>query len=307
MQSHTSRDTFLYLLQFVVLAIASTALGNVWFALINRWTASPAGVGEVFYPQAITGGLSALVVAAPVYLGLSWWIRRSFTNQTMDPGRALRKWLIYFTIFLTAIVGIVDLIAVLQVYLNGDFTLRFFLKALSILIIAGSIFSFYLWDIRRERPVSSSITRTVLGATIGVVLATVIAGFWVVGSPKTRRLLAWDSQRVESLRTIAQDIVYRVSDPQQKRTLPNDQAQFEQNFSYLPLDDPQTNQSYEYRRLSDVKFELCATFALDAEYRTMPKQPRLAPIIEKAPPLDFGPLEQHPSGRQCFQYKTNIE
>jgi hypothetical protein len=34
--------------------------------------------------------------------------------------------------------------------LGGELTIRFFLKVLTIAVIAGTIFGYYLWDLRRE-------------------------------------------------------------------------------------------------------------------------------------------------------------
>lgn len=302
MQSHSSRDTFLYLLQFVTLAIAATALGNVWFALVDRWIVAPSPHGE-FYPGAITGGLSALVVASPAYLVLSWWIRKQFTGGAMDPGSSLRRWLVYFTLFVTAIIGLTDLIALLNTYLNGDFTLRFFFKALSVLFIAGTVFGFYFWDIRREHPVATRATRNVLFITVIVVLATIISGFWVVGSPKTRRLLEWDRQRVESLRAIALDLSYRAASKDRPIPLPADQSRFFSDFSYLPIADPETGVAFEFYRIDTSAFQLCATFARAAESSGARVKEFPRPVMgPEGAPLDTSKIERHGAGRQCFDF-----
>lgn len=246
----------------------------------------------------VTTGLSALVIAAPVYLGLSWWMRKSFANGNMEPKSTLRKWLVYFTVFITAIIGIVDLIATLNTYLNGDFTVRFFFKALTILIIAGSIFAFYLWDIRRENPKPSRITHSALWATIVIVILTVVTGFVLVGSPKTRRLLQWDQQRVSSLQNIVQEMYYPQTNNTPNKPLPENSEAFAHRFR-----DPETDKPLEYRKINADKFEVCATFTFPAEnidqlnapYPTKPVDPY---YIQP----DFTALENHAAGHQCFSY-----
>jgi len=302
MSSHSSRDTFFYLLQFVTLAISATALGNVWFSFINKWTTSLTPY-ERFQPNDVTAGLSALVIAAPVYLGLSWWIRKAFADGSMQPSSSLRKWLVYFTVFVTSIIGLVDLIATLHVYLNGDFTLRFFFKALSILVIAGSIFVFYLWDIRRENAGPSAVTHAAFWITIVVVLATIIAGFVVVGSPKTRRLLQWDQERVNTLENIVREFYHPTSYPKvgnfvtEGAPLPENSSGFASRFR-----DPQTQQLLEYRKVDLNTFEVCATFALAAEETNQLFRPYPRPVYPYDAQPEFTPLENHSAGHQCFRY-----
>ncbi len=293
MSSHTSRDTFLYLLHFITLAISATALGNVWFAFINRWTMSPTPYDR-FSPSEVTAGLSALVIAAPIYLGLSWWMRKSFTNGTLQSTSALRRWLLYFTVFITAIIGMVDLIATLNTYLNGDFTVRFFFKALTIFVIAGAVFGFYCWDIRREQPVTSQATQMAFAATVMVTVVTIIIGFVLVGSPKTRRLLQWDQQRVDHVRSIVYDLYNRY---QEGGELPDSSDRI------LRLQDPETYQRYEYRKVDGDTFEVCAQFTTSAvESDGAPKDYYAHPVDPGYLAPDFEVLEQHGAGRQCFEF-----
>ncbi len=294
MQSHSSRDAFYYLLQFVTLAVGATALGNVWFALINKWTASP-NLNEYFTPESLIFGLSSLIIAGPAYLILSWWIRRSFVTKAVNPASALRKWLVYVTMFITAVITLSDGIGVLYTFLNGDFTFRFFCKALTILIISGSIFSFHLWDIRREEPLPTPLTRRALFGVVVTLLITVVAAFIVVGSPKTRRLAQWDQQRVDHIRSITYDLFNRYN---QGADLPKDNSQI------MRLLDPETKAAYEYRAMDTDTFEVCALFALTAQQGGgYPKEP-YARLVDPAYPLqpDFTAVEHHAAGRQCFEF-----
>ena len=62
----------------------------------------------------------------------------------------IRKWLTYITLFITAGVIIGDLITLIFNLLGGELTLRFILKVLTVLLIAGIIFGYYLWDLKKE-------------------------------------------------------------------------------------------------------------------------------------------------------------
>ena len=62
----------------------------------------------------------------------------------------VRKWLTYITLFIAAGIIIGDLITVVTGLLAGELTMRFILKALIVLVIAATIFGYYLWSLRQE-------------------------------------------------------------------------------------------------------------------------------------------------------------
>ena len=63
---------------------------------------------------------------------------------------AVRRWLTYLTLFVAAAVLVGDMIALVYNLLGGELTLRFVLKVLVAAVIAGTIFGYYLMDLRRE-------------------------------------------------------------------------------------------------------------------------------------------------------------
>jgi hypothetical protein len=64
--------------------------------------------------------------------------------------RITRRWLTYLTLFLAATVLIGDVIVLVFNVLGGEITTRFVLKVLVVGFIAGTVFWYYLSDIRRE-------------------------------------------------------------------------------------------------------------------------------------------------------------
>ncbi|HLM53556.1 MAG TPA: DUF5671 domain-containing protein [Pseudoxanthomonas sp.] len=63
---------------------------------------------------------------------------------------AVRRWLTYLTLFVMAIALAGDMIVLVYNVLGGESSVRFLLKVLVAAVIAGSIFGYYLWDMRRE-------------------------------------------------------------------------------------------------------------------------------------------------------------
>ncbi len=80
--------------------------------------------------------MATLIVLVPTMLGLLLTIRRDIVRE---PGKAnvwVRRWALVLTIFLSALIAIVDLITLLTTFLGGDLSIRFALKAIIVLLIA---------------------------------------------------------------------------------------------------------------------------------------------------------------------------
>jgi uncharacterized SAM-binding protein YcdF (DUF218 family) len=77
-------------------------------------------------------------------------LRRTLKRFPEKRGSKVRKWLTYITLFIAAAVIIGDLITLVNYLLSGGLTTRFLLKVATVLLIAGTIFGHYLWDLRQE-------------------------------------------------------------------------------------------------------------------------------------------------------------
>src|SRR6266566_75951 len=60
----------------------------------------------------------------------------------------VRKWLTYLSLLGTAGAMICDLICFLDYFLTGELTVRFVLKAATVMLIAGAVFAYYLGSLR---------------------------------------------------------------------------------------------------------------------------------------------------------------
>ena len=108
------------------------------------------GFGE-YSADRVRYAIASLVVAFPIYLVLSIRVNRALQREPAKRGSRIRKWLTYMTLFIAASIIIGDLISVLYGLLSGDLNARFFLKSLTVLVIAGVIFGYYAWELRDER------------------------------------------------------------------------------------------------------------------------------------------------------------
>ncbi|MBP9749097.1 hypothetical protein KBD18_02735 [Patescibacteria group bacterium] len=146
----SAREAFLYLLLFLTLYISAYSFGALLFNYINRAFPDALLQYDNGSSQAIRSSLAALIVAFPIFFFLSTYLARAMRRHAEKKASKIRKWLTYITLFIAAGVIIGDLITLITSVLGGELTTRFDLKVLTVLAIAGSIFGYYLWDLRRE-------------------------------------------------------------------------------------------------------------------------------------------------------------
>jgi len=77
-------------------------------------------------------------------------IARQVGRDPVKRASPVRKWLTYLTLFIAATVLIGDLITLVYNALGGELTTRFLLKVLTVAVIAGGTFGYYLWDLRQD-------------------------------------------------------------------------------------------------------------------------------------------------------------
>jgi hypothetical protein len=150
----SARDAFQYLVLFGTLYVSAYNFGSLLFQIINLTLPDPAaaafGRDSEYTRQSIRWSVSSLIVAFPVFLYTSWVIERSIRRDSNKAISKVRKWLTYVTLFLAAGVLIGDVTSLVYNLLGGELTLRFILKVATVGVIAGSIFWYYLSDLRRE-------------------------------------------------------------------------------------------------------------------------------------------------------------
>ena len=147
----SARDAFMYLVMFGMLYVSAFQLGNLLFQFINMGfpdPLDPMSGQQGFIGRQIRGATSALLVAFPVFLFVASRIARRTARDPAQRMSAVRKWLTYLTLFVAACVIIGDLITLVNSVLSGELTVRFVLKVLTVGVIAGSVFGYYLWSMR---------------------------------------------------------------------------------------------------------------------------------------------------------------
>mgnify|MGYP001032172840 CR=1 FL=1 len=147
----SAREAFLYLVLFSTLYLSAYNLGTLFFNFIER--AFPDSALQVYgrrVEDSIRWSVSSLIIAFPAFLFVSRYIGRELARNPVKRLSTIRRWLTYLTLFIAAGVIIGDLITLVYNLLGGELTVRFVLKVITVALISGAVFGYYLWDLRRE-------------------------------------------------------------------------------------------------------------------------------------------------------------
>src|SRR3989339_32164 len=293
------RDTFLYLAALVSLITSCVSFGILVFQIINRYYpdlvfTNGFVVNSSSYYQMMIGPLSFLIIVFPIFLLIARFLRKDILRHAEKQEMRIRKWLIYLTLFIAAIVVVGDFIAVFRGLLGGELTVRFILKALAILFIAGSSFYYYILELRDP---SSKNIKWLSWLVIVVVAAAIAFGIYIIGLPTNQRKIKMDDMRVSNLSVIQSRIV--------EYWMNNEKLPIDLNDINDPLNgwvvpsDPSTGASYRYEVVTNqkpnYKFKLCAAF--EAATGDEGVTPAGTAKIDSSP---YDENWQHSIGEKCF-------
>lgn len=294
------KHVFLHLFTTAMLYVTVINILTFVFQYVNLYIKDPL-VSDFFSNNYSYGlirySLASIIIVFPLFIWGSWFLNKIYLKTPEIRQMKTRKWIIYFTLFVIALIIVGDLVRTLLSFLNGEITLRFILKALSVLIVTGSIFGYYLWDVRRET--LSKLSKYFAFGVTAIILILVVSGFILAGSPQKERLARFDQQKVSDLQGIQSQIIYYW---QSKERLPQNLGDLDDTISgYKAPEDSQANKPYEYTVKGENAFELCAEFNL-------PIASQQIEIIEPMPFSGKGTSNWgHNAGRVCFERKIDKE
>jgi len=288
-----AREAFQHLLAFAALYSWVLAVVFLLLGFLDHHLPDPADppVPERVVWSGMRWQLALVLVSFPAFLGFTRTTLREIARVPERARSPIRRWLTYLTLFVASLALGGDVVALVFRLLEGELTLRFLLKALVVLVVAGGAFAYYLASIgddlgRTRFPWLHRGFGIAATALVGLVW---LWGLLLVGSPGAERERRLDDRRVEDLRNIRTEIgslcVERTeSGATLKRPLPATLADLVADPRTVRpgIRDPKTGEPYVYERLDDDTYRLCATF-------------------ESARAVPFDPFWDHAPGRQCFK------
>lgn len=280
LKNNLPRDVCLHLLSIVTLYWSAISFIGLCWEYVNYFFQDTLTDQYADVSGSMRFEISSLLIVFPVFIWVSWFLNKLYIKESQTRESKIRKWLLYLTLFITAIVMIIDLVCIINTFLNGGMTLRFILKALSLLAVIGFIFVFYLDDIRRTSALPEA--RYYAWITSALVFISIVGTFLIIGSPMETRQIKFDAQRVSDLKNIQFQLVNYWRN---KSQLPAKLSDLNNPISdYSVPFDPQTHAPYDYfiQDPATLSFELCAIFKT------------------KSIPSSLDGHWNHAAGRVCF-------
>ena len=300
----TPKDFFLWLGAMAALYFSIGSFVALSFEYIERLFGIGAVVGYDPFSGAMRFAIASLIVLFPVYIALTRILQQDARAHPEKRDLWVRKWLVFLTVFGAGVALVIDVVVLLFTFLGGeDLTAAFLLKVLTILVLFGGVFYYYLQEIRGEWQKNEKKSKAIGFGVTAVVVVFIIAGFFVMGSPATQRALRQDDQRINDLRSLQSQVTDFYRDTER---LPEDLGEMRDSVlgTYIPTD-PETGDDYEYTTIGTLAFELCATFALPLpEFKTSALRSndwRVRELEQTA--ADWS----HEAGRTCFEREIDPE
>lgn len=290
-----ARDAFFHLLTFVGLYTTVISTIILFFTYINRLFPDAAlqqyPSDETSMLSTIRWSIAAIIVAYPLYLWISRILIRDMATHTEKSVSAVRRWLTYLTLFITAAALMGDVITLIFYFLEGELSVRFLLKVFVVLALAGTVFLYYFLSLKTppKTTQASGLNKLFLAIATTIVGIAVIWGIVLAGSPGNERERKFDDRRVDDLRAIQNEITniaygnkpVRPDAPVVPVPQTLEEVQAQAVYQKLNLTDPETGTPYIYRVQSATQYQLCATFSFPRD-------------------MSYDIFWNHPAGDYCF-------
>ena len=297
----TPKDFFLWTGAIVTLYVSAISLLTLLFEYTDILFPDPLRSFQDPFSGAIRLAIASLIIIFPLYIYLTRILNQDIRKHPEKKDIGVRKWLIFLTLFVAGVTVIVDLIVLINTFLGGEeLTSGFILKVLSVLIVIGGVFLYYLYDLKGKWEADQKLSQTIGALVVLAVVAVIVYGFSIMGSPQSQRLIRFDQEKIRDLVDIQWQIINFY---QQKERLPETLEELKDPLTRSSIpEDPQTSTAYGYAIKGDLTFELCADFNKESQYyEEGAKSPELSQR-----PLRYGSIFEdenwtHGAKKTCFE------
>lgn len=292
---NAARDFFLYLFATGLVYFLAVNLITLLWQYINYFFPAPYEYGGDVSSGMIFA-VSSLLVLFPIYAFVMRFLGREIDKHPEKREFGPRKWLIYITLFVASITAVVDLVVLVNTFLSGDFAARFVLKALVVLVVAGLLFWYYLFNLRRAPGESVRARKNLFAGSLVLLLALIIGAFFIAGGPESNREENYDRQRVADLSSIQWQVVNYWQD---HSALPENLEVFNDPIlqTAMPID-PESGEAYVYEKTGELGFMLCANFSSASKEDDLSREKFYG---------EDASYWQHEAGEQCFERTLDPE
>lgn len=253
-------DFFLNFIAVVSLGWISWSIVNIYFQLVNKYSENITDMfARSYVDTPIRYGIAVLIVITPIYFFTINLLHHKYKKAELSGSSGIARLATYLILLASLVVMAGSLIDLINNFLKGVVGFSVIAKLLIILIVAGVIFGYYFYDLRRQAYEKKSWVSIIAGGLLIIlILGGVIIGFLNIEDPETAKNRLIDSNIAEVMSSVSATIVnfYKVNN------FLGDNLDIKQlvpvNLSGL------VEENVTYRKVSEKEFELCATFKTDA-------------------------------------------
>ncbi|MDD4527558.1 MAG: DUF5671 domain-containing protein [Candidatus Margulisbacteria bacterium] len=267
MKNHNPKYAFYYILSLVALIFVAISSALIVFQIIDKSVFDAlAYYGSYSNQSALRFGISALLISAPIFFLCVNSINKGLKKGEIDKDSPLRNWLTYFILAVSAVVILGSLVGIINAFLSGEMTLKSILQLLTVILIAAIVFSYYLYDIRRDKILKKDkIMKIFFFSSVLLVIIIFISSWFFVESPKVARERKIDEKVMSNIHSLES---YINSYYEKEEKLPEDLSELNSvaeiiNFNQF-LVNPVSGEKIEYKKIGEKEFELCANFRTDS-------------------------------------------
>ena len=249
----------LYLASFLSVTFMVSGLGIILYQMIDKAFPEVSILNaylDMFSESSIKFGLSFIVIATPVYFVLSFLIAKLLFQGKIARDSKVRRWTTFIMLYFTFATILGDLISLVFNWFGGDMSARFFLKTIVVLVLAGCVSGYYLWNISRAsfEGIQIPANRIFGSVLLGVVVVVFASSFFIVDSPALTRDKKTDTTTTSTL----SGLVVRIEAAYAKSsTLPTSLSELSGLNSYNSVIQ---DAKITYKTSGDASYQICADF-----------------------------------------------
>ncbi|MBI4226119.1 hypothetical protein HY612_03325 [Candidatus Roizmanbacteria bacterium] len=159
--SYSMWDAFEHILLFISLYVLATSIALTLHFFVDKWIP---GISPYSYKYNYTMGsggltllrgyLASLIVSYPLYAFFFLRVSKRTEHFPIIRNIKARKSLIYFTLVVTFIIVLANVISLVYGFLNGNVTLNFLLHFLITVGVSGTLFGYYLNQVKEDKKIN---------------------------------------------------------------------------------------------------------------------------------------------------------
>lgn len=258
-----TRDVFINLATMLSLGVAISSLIMLVTTMLDTVWPTEFNCGCDFTSE-IINYMVAMFVSYCFYFYLSRKMRKEEIAVPLHHSNSFHQVMVYLTLFISGIAISYQVMGVVEEAWYYGFTGVALFKLLVLLVVFTCVFGYYLTDLKKVGDMSHSKIALVFWWGVGaLMLASMIGGVLVVGSPSDQKGKRFDETRISDLQSIQSDIDDQFDDT--NRPLPETLSEF-YNDEYLnELHDPEFNQVYQYVKTGNDSYKLCDSFGSSSD------------------------------------------